>query len=162
MAEWSGRGRSKVARGILAAAGLAAGVLAAGVLFGSAAGAQTAPGAGNFAFEAPPSVQANRVYSVNRQTGEVSACQFERPDSALVGITRCFPKGEGAGAQKAGAYSLVSARFAGETGIFRVNADTGEMSVCYVRDVPKSGAGGGAGGGGGEPMVLCTPQAKSP
>ncbi|MFH1558507.1 MAG: hypothetical protein ABII76_27210, partial [Pseudomonadota bacterium] len=149
MAEWSGRGTGRVARGIwagrgiLAAAGLAAGVLAAGVLCGSAAWAQTAPGAGNFAFEAPPSVQANRVYSVNRQTGEVSACQFERPDSALVGITRCFPKGEGAGAQKAGAYSLVSARFAGETGIFRVNADTGEMSVCYVRDVPKSGGGSG-------------------
>jgi hypothetical protein len=169
MAEWSGRGRGRVARGILterqnpagrgnlAGRGiLAAAGLAAGVLCGPAAWAQTAPGAGNFAFEAPPSVQANRVYSVNRQTGEVSACQFERPDSALVGITRCFPKGEGAGAQKAGAYSLVSARFAGETGIFRVNADTGEMSVCYVRDVPKSG------GGGGEPMVLCTPQAKSP
>ncbi|MFG1395499.1 hypothetical protein [Roseixanthobacter pseudopolyaromaticivorans] len=149
MVERSGRGRGIPGRRILQAA-----CLSAGALCGTAALAQTGPGAGNYAFEAPPSAQANRVYSVNRQTGEVSACQFERPDSALVGITRCFPKGEGAGAQKAGVYSLVSARFAGETGIFRVNADTGEMSVCYVRDVPKSG------GGGAEPMVLCTPQAK--
>ncbi|MFG1464402.1 hypothetical protein V5F77_16040 [Xanthobacter sp. DSM 24535] len=146
MAELAGRGRGITGRLLVAA-----GCLSAGLLVVDAAFAQTP---GNFSFGAPPSAQANRLYSVNHQTGEVSACQFERPDSALVGITRCFPKGEGAGAQKPGTYELVSTRFAGETGIFRVNAETGEMSVCYVRDVPKSG------GGAAEPMVLCTPSAK--
>lgn len=131
---------------------------ARGVLLGLLGGLAVAPAAqaqqqGAFSFAAPPSEKANRVYSVNRQTGEMSACQFERPDSGLVGITRCFAKGDGAGAQANGAYSLVSTGFAGETGVFRVNSNTGEMSICYVRDVPKSG-------GGNEPKILCTPQAK--
>lgn len=108
---------------------------------------------GAYMFEAPPSAQANRVYSVNRQNGEVSACQFERPDSSQVGITRCFTRGEGAGAQANGNYALVATQYGGETGIFRVNATTGEMSVCYVRDMPKTG-------GGNEPKVLCTPPSK--
>ena len=131
-----------------------AGAFAALVLAVSAGGAdaQQAPD-GAFAFASPPSAQANRVYSVNRQTGEVSACQFERPDASTAGITRCFPRGEGAGAQSNGIYKLVSTGFAGETGVFRVNAATGEMSICYVRDMPKSG-------GGTEARILCTPPAK--
>lgn len=130
-----------------------AGLLAAGLLVASVAGAAAQDAKAGFDFGAPPSNQANRVFSVNRTTGEMSACQFERPDSALVGITRCFARGEGAGAQKLGAYRLVATNFSGETGIFRVNADTGEMSICYVRDVPKAG-------GGTEPAILCTPAAK--
>lgn len=130
-------------------AGLAVLLLAASV---GGAAAQQAP-QGAYAFASPPSAQANRVYSVNRQTGEVSACQFERPDSSQVGITRCFAKGDGAGAQANGIYSLVSTGFAGETGVFRVNASTGEMSICYVRDMPKAG-------GGQEAKILCTPPAK--
>lgn len=127
----------------LAAAGFA---LAAA----TAAGAQTF---GAFDFAAPPSAEANRVYSVSRKTGEVSACQFERPADSAVGVTRCFAQGEGAGAQKAGRYGLVSTHYAGETGVFRVNYETGEMSICYVRDLPKAD-------GKPEPTVLCTPQGK--
>lgn len=106
-----------------------------------------------FGFAAPPSTQANRVYAVNRQTGEVSACQFDRPDNALVGVTRCFPRGEGAGPQPPGIYGLVPTHYAGETGIFRTNAESGEMSICYVRDMPRS-AGPGA------PAIVCTPPAR--
>lgn len=129
-----------------------------GVVLGLLAALAVVPSAqaqqqGAYSFAAPPSEKANRVYSVNRQTGEMSACQFERPDAGLVGITRCFAKGDGAGPQAGGAYSLVSTGFAGETGVFRVNANTGEMSICYVRDVPKSG-------GGNEARILCTPPAK--
>lgn len=123
------------------------------IFLGAPASAQ-GQGGGAYMFEAPPSAQANRVYSVNRQTGEVSACQFERPDSSQVGVTRCFARGEGAGAQAAGNYSLVATQYGGETGIFRVNAATGEMSICYVRDMAKPG------GGGNEPRILCTPPAK--
>ncbi|WP_127089215.1 hypothetical protein [Aquabacter cavernae] len=115
--------------------------------------AQAQPAQGGFSFAAPPSDKANRVYSVNRQTGEMNACQFERPDAAQVGVTRCFAKGDGAGPQTASAYALVSTGFSGETGVFRVNINTGEMSICYVRDVPKAG-------GGNEAKILCTPQGK--
>lgn len=104
-------------------------------------------------FEAPPSAQANRIYSVNRATGEVSACQFERPEGSNAGITRCFPRGEGAVAQKSGAYALISTRYAGETGVFRVNEQTGEMSICYVREIPRAD-------GAPEPTILCTAPAK--
>lgn len=129
------------------------GLLAGALLMGTLAGATAQETKAGFDFGAPPSNQANRVFSVNRVTGEMSACQFERPDSALVGVTRCFARGEGAGAQKPGNYRLVATNFSGETGIFRANADTGEMSICYVRDVPKAG-------GGTEPAILCTPAAK--
>lgn len=126
-------------------------LLALAISAGGAAAQQAPDGA--FAFASPPSAQANRVYSVNRQTGEVSACQFERPDASTAGITRCFARGEGAGPQSNGIYKLVSTGFAGETGVFRVNASTGEMSICYVRDMPKTG-------GGTEAKILCTPPAK--
>ncbi|MCK0209822.1 hypothetical protein MWN33_17460 [Starkeya koreensis] len=113
------------------------------------AGAPGAPAAGPFVFASPPSAQANRIYSVNVRTGEVSACQFERPEGSLVGVTRCFRTDASAGPREPGPYDVVSTRYSGETGIFRVNAQTGQMSVCYVRDMPKDG-------GGVEPAVVCT------
>ncbi len=112
----------------------------------SAAGGATGP----FVFAAPPSAQANRLYSVNMRNGEVNACQFERPEGSLVGVTRCFRRDASAQAGAPGTYDIMSTRYSGETGIFRVNAGTGQMSVCYVRDMPKDG-------GGVEPAVVCTP-----
>lgn len=112
--------------------------------------AQSAQG---YEFAAPPSQQANRVYGVNRQTGEMNVCQFERPNGASVGVTFCFPQGEGAGPQKAGSYALVPTRFEGETGIFRVNRETGEMSICYVRETPRAV-------GGTDSSLVCTPAAR--
>lgn len=118
----------------------------------SPAGAQTAENtdsAGPFVFGSPPSAQANRLYSVNVRNGAVGACQFERPEGSLVGVTRCFPRDASAGPGEPGLYDILTTRYSGETGIFRVNARTGEMSVCYVRDMPKDG-------GGVEPSVVCT------
>ncbi|MPT23979.1 MAG: hypothetical protein E2577_13940 [Starkeya sp.] len=113
-----------------------------------AAGAPT-EGVG-YVFASPPAAQANRLYSVNVRTGEVNACQFERPEGSLVGVTRCFHRDASAQAAAPGRYDIMSTRYSGETGIFRVNAMTGQMSVCYVRDMPKEG-------GGVEPAVVCTP-----
>lgn len=117
----------------------------------SGAEATGAPGeAVGYVFASPPAAQANRLYSVNVRTGEVNACQFERPEGSLVGVTRCFHRDASAQGTAPGRYDIMSTRYSGETGIFRVNATTGQMSVCYVRDMPKDG-------GGVEPAVVCTP-----
>lgn len=130
---------------------VAAGVILTG-LAATAAAAQAQPAAG-YDFAAPPSAQANRVYGVNRQTGEMNACQFERPEGNAVGITRCFTQGDGAGPQKAGSYALVPTHYEGETGVFRVNRDTGEMSICYVRETIRPN-------GAVDSTLLCTPAVR--
>lgn len=137
-------------RYLLAAGLLALASLPAAAQDGAVPGSAEPPG---YHFASPPSAQANRVYSVNAATGELSACQFERPEGSLVGVTRCFAKDGSAGPQQAGRYQLVPTSYSGETGVFRVNIDTGEMSICYVRDMPKSG-------GGTEAAVVCTAPAK--
>ncbi len=130
--------------------GLLVGGAAIGYAFSGTPKAQAETG---YSFAAPPSAEANRIYGVNQRTGEMSVCQFERPDGNMVGITRCFPKGEGAGAQAEGDYALVPTHYAGETGIFRVNRATGEMSICYVRELNDAN-------GKPETRLLCTPPAK--
>lgn len=135
---------------LLLAVALAAGLGGVGGAFAQPA---AAPGGAGFDFAAPPSAQANRVYGINRQTGEMNVCQFERPNAAGVGVTFCFAQGEGAGAQKAGNYALVPTRYEGETGIFRVNRDTGEMSICYVRETARAA-------GGTDSSLVCTPAAR--
>lgn len=140
-------------RGLVLVAGmLAAGIGGSGTATAQPAAVQGAAAPG-FDFAAPPSAQANRVYGVNRQTGEMNVCQFERPNTAGVGVTFCFAQGEGAGPQKAGNYALVATRYEGETGIFRVNRDTGEMSICYVRETARAA-------GGTDSSLVCTPAAR--
>ncbi|MGQ3670801.1 hypothetical protein ACT6QG_00155 [Xanthobacter sp. TB0136] len=124
-----------------------------GYAFSGGTSAAKAEAVTGYSFSAPPSTEANRIYGVNRRTGEMSVCQFERPEGSTVGITRCFPKGEGAGAQADGDYALAPTHYAGETGIFRVNRATGEMSICYVREL--NGANGAR-----DTLLLCTPPAK--
>lgn len=99
--------------------------------------------AGNFEFAPAPQNDLNRVYRIERATGEVGACQFQLKEGG-VGITICFPAGEGAGPQTPGEYGLMPSRHEKEGGIFRVNLRTGEMSICYVFD----------------DKTVCTPQAK--
>lgn len=134
---------------------MALGACAAPALAQTTAPAATsaAPAEGGYVFGSPPSVQANRLYSINTRTGEVSACQFERPDGSVIGVTRCFPRDASAGPAEPGSYDIVSTRYSGETGVFRVNTRTGAMSVCYVRDMPKDG-------GGVEARVVCTEGAR--
>ena len=92
-------------------------------------------------FVPAPQTDLNRIYRIDRITGEVSSCQYGLQEGS-VGVTLCFAAGEGAGAQVPGEYGLVSSRHEREGGVFRVNYRTGEMSICYVFDE----------------RVVCTPQ----
>ncbi|WP_051952439.1 hypothetical protein [Methylocapsa aurea] len=102
------------------AAGLAA--------FGAAQGAFAA----NYEFLACPAVDLNRVYRLDRATGEVGACQYGLGREGSVGVTLCYPPGEGAGPQASSEYSLIASRHTGESGVFRVDLRTGTMAICYV------------------------------
>lgn len=99
--------------------------------------------AGNYEFLAAPETDLNRVYRLDRATGEMGACQYGLK-TAAVGMTLCYPPGEGAGPQAPSEYSLVSSRHERESGVFRVDLRTGMMSICYVLN----------------DAVVCTPQAK--
>ena len=84
-------------------------------------------------FVPAPQTDLNRIYRIDRVTGEVSSCQYGLQEGT-VGVTLCFGAGEGAGPQTPGEYGLVASRHEREGGVFRVNYRTGEMSICYVFD----------------------------
>jgi hypothetical protein len=112
-----------------------AAALALGLLSGPAFAA-------SYDFVPAPQTDLNRMYRIDKATGEVVSCQYYLQEGTI-GVTLCFGPGEGAGAQPAGEYGLVPSRHTKEAGVFRVNYRTGEMSVCYVL----------------EDKVVCTPQA---
>lgn len=101
--------------------------------------------AANFEFLAAPQTDLNRVFRLNRLTGEVGACQYGLKEGATIGVTLCYPPGEGAKAGAESEYALVSSRHTGEGGVFRVDLRTGVMSICFVLN---------------ESSVVCTPPAK--
>ncbi len=98
----------------------------------------------NYEFHAAPHISLNRIYRVDKVTGEMGACQYGLVDNS-VGATLCYGVGDGAQSQTPGEYGLVSSSHQQESGIFRVNKKTGEMSVCYVLNDEKT---------------VCTPQAR--
>jgi hypothetical protein len=100
-------------------------------------------GAAPYDFVPAPQTDLNRIYRIDRVTGEVSSCQYGLQE-ASVGVTLCFGPGEGAGSQTPGEYGLVASHHEREGGVFRVNYRTGEMSICYVF----------------EEKVVCTPQSS--
>jgi len=102
-------------------------------LFALAVSALPAAAAGDeYAFAAPPQTDLNRIYRIDRYTGEVSACQYA-VKQGTIGVTLCYPAGEGAGAKPGGGeFALVPSNHAREGGIFRVDRRTGAVSVCYV------------------------------
>lgn len=105
-----------------------------------------APGlatAGQFDFVPAPQTDLNRIYRIDRVTGEVGACQYGQKEGTF-GVTLCFPPGEGASKQEPSEYGLVASRHEREGGVFRVDMRTGAMSVCYVFDE----------------RVVCTPPEK--
>jgi hypothetical protein len=99
--------------------------------------------AASYDFVPAPQTDLNRIYRIDRVTGEVSSCQYGLQEGTI-GVTLCFSPGEGAGAQSPGEYGLVASHHEREGGVFRVNYRTGEMSICYVFDE----------------RVVCTPQTK--
>ncbi len=101
--------------------------------------------AATYEFVPAPQTDLNRIYRIDKYSGEVSSCQYGLQEGS-VGTTLCFGAGEGAGPQPPGEYGIVSSRHEREGGVFRVNYRTGEMSVCYVFDE----------------KVVCTPQTTPP
>jgi hypothetical protein len=89
-----------------------------------------------FEFAPPSHIKLNRIYKVDRLTGEITACQYGAADGT-VGVTICYPAGEGATAQTPGEYGLVASRHVDDGGIFRVNRRSGDISVCYVLNAEK-------------------------
>lgn len=87
--------------------------------------------AANYEFLAAPETDLNRVYRLDRATGEIAACQYGLKEGT-VGVTLCYSPGEGAGPQAPSEYALVASRHEREGGIFRVDLRTGMMAVCYV------------------------------
>jgi hypothetical protein len=96
------------------------------VLAGSA-GARAA----NYEFLAAPQTDLNRVYRLDTYSGEVVACQYGLKEGT-VGVTICYPAGEGAMPQAGSEYGLVASRHDREAGVFRVDRRSGAMSICYV------------------------------
>jgi hypothetical protein len=106
-------------------------------------GGATWASAASFEFLAAPETNLNRIYRLDRATGEIGACQYALKEGTA-GVTLCYPPGEGAGPQVQSEYTLVASRHEREGGIFRVDLRTGKMAVCYVLN----------------DSVVCTPQAK--
>ena len=102
----------------------------AGVTLAWLGGAAPAAAA-TFEFLAAPETNLNRVYRLDKATGEMGACQYGLIGNA-VGDTLCYPPGEGGGTQAQSEYALVASHHAGEGGVFRVDVRTGTMSICYV------------------------------
>jgi hypothetical protein len=99
--------------------------------------------AASYEFLAAPETDLNRVYRLDRATGEVGACQYALKEGTA-GVTLCYPPGEGAGPQAPSEYGLVASRHEREGGIFRVDLRTGMMAICYVLN----------------DAVVCTPMAR--
>ncbi len=111
--------------------------------------------AASYEFLAAPEIDLNRVYRLDKATGEMGACQYGLAESPAdkdpaavkksdVGATLCYPPGEGGGPQSQSEYALVASRHNKEGGVFRVDVRTGTMSICYVLN----------------DTVVCTPPAK--
>ncbi len=105
----------------------------------------TAARAATYEFLAAPQTDLNRVFRLDKTTGEVGACQYGLKDGAPYGVTLCYPSGEGAKAGPPGQFALVASRHTGEAGVFRVDMLTGQMSICFVFN---------------ESSVVCTAPAK--
>ncbi len=99
----------------------------------------------NFQFAPAPQQDLNRIYRIDRLSGEVIACQFAVKDDSPIGLTLCYPAGEGAKGGEAGEYGLIASSHRQESGIFRFNRRNGAISICYVRE---------------DQEVVCTPPAK--
>lgn len=102
-------------------------------------------GAGNYEFLAAPQTDLNRVFRLDKTSGEVGACQYGLKEGSPTGVTLCYPPGDGARAGSSSEYALVASRHTGEGGVFRVDLRSGMMSICFVLN---------------DSTVVCTSQAK--
>ncbi len=87
----------------------------------------------SFQFMPAPHQELNRIFRVDRATGEMGACNYAIKDENSIGLTVCYPAGEGAKAGEAGDYALVASNHKAEAGIYRVNRRTGDVSLLRAR-----------------------------
>lgn len=113
-----------------------------GVVFVSALPILVVPAGGSlaaedpkFTFLSPPNEDLLRLYWLNNKTGQLGACDYAASkDKAQIGSTKCWPQGQGAGPLGSGRYDLKASNHKKEGSVFRVNVDTGHISICWVRD----------------------------
>lgn len=100
--------------------------------------------AANYEFLAAPETDLNRVYRLDKATGEMGACQYGLVKDESIGATLCYAPGDGAGPQSQSEYALIASHHVKEGGVFRVDVRAGTMSICYVLN----------------DKVVCTPPAR--
>jgi hypothetical protein len=83
-------------------------------------------------FLAAPETDLNRVYRVDRITGEMGACQYGIAKEGSVGVTLCYKPGDGATGQAPSEYALLASHHEREGGVFRLDLRSGAVSICYV------------------------------
>ena len=116
------------------------------ILAGLAVALAPAPALVEYLFVTPTAKQQNRVYWLDRYTGTVGACQYQKPkDGPPDGSMRCFAPGDKARDMPSGDYDLMASNWDTEFGVFRLNRTTGEISLCFVKEA--------------DDKVICTPQA---
>ena len=84
--------------------------------------------AGNYEFLAAPEIDLNRIFRLDKTTGEIGACQYGLQEGSPVGVTLCYPPGP----QGPSDYALVSSHHEQEAGVWRVDTRAGTISSCYV------------------------------
>lgn len=88
--------------------------------------------ASTYDFLPAPQTDLNRIYRVDRVTGEMGACQYGIAREGSVGVTLCYKPGEGATAQAPGEYALLASHHEREAGVYRIEMRSGAVSICYV------------------------------
>jgi len=128
------RRESSWRRSVTATGRLCVFLIAALAFLGLPAGGSLAAEEPSFTFLAPPDEDLLRLFWLNRQTGQVGACEYlPNEDKEQIGTTSCFPAGEGSGPPGPGRYDLKASHHTDDSSVFRVNTDTGEISICWVR-----------------------------
>jgi hypothetical protein len=94
----------------------------------------TAAEMSNFLFLSPPIKTSARLFVLDTSTGQVTSCHFQKTEGdPEIGRTRCIPSGDGAGPVGPGRYTLVRSNHAEEHSVFRVDAVSGKVSICYIQ-----------------------------
>ena len=89
-----------------------------------------AASAEQFEFAPPSHIKLNRIYRIDTLNGEITACQYGATEGSI-GVTICYPSGDGATAQAPGDYGLIASHHVDDGGIFRVNKRNGDVSICF-------------------------------
>jgi hypothetical protein len=91
-----------------------------------------------FEFLTAPQIDLSLLYRLDTFTGDVIACQYARTpgktdiEPGAFGVTQCYRSGDGANKQPPGQYGLIASRHEQEGGVFRVDYNTGAVSICYL------------------------------